>query len=374
MGTVKDVASTGLTAAKRALSSAPPNDAYLRWDAPDVEKPVGNEEKKMKEIGETMNRMQEHNFDHHRRAFTATHVKTQGIVKGTLTVPSDLPPHLKQGLFATPGTYPVAARYANEPVFLQADQEPGPRGMALRVFNGRGERISDIPGNKMLSTQDFFWNNAPMLELTDIDTCLDIMQLREKYFDDPAALFRHMKLRTDLVKQHAPFLLPNTNIMSHSMYSQSAFRFGDYYGHMMLEPLHNGSADKVSSSDPYNVLKDWIFDYFSGQAARYAFKIQLGTSPEHHPTEDASVVWDEATAPYQIIGTLEFPPQDSFDQNRRVFWETRMKLHPWRGLEAHRPLGSINRLRKGVYDASRTRREELNPSKAQDVQDIEEIP
>ena len=373
MDAVKELASSGLTATKRALSSAPPNNAYLRWDAPGVEKPVENENEKVKKIGETMNRMQEHNFDRHRRAFTATHVKTQGIVKGTLTV-GELPTHLRQGLFATPGTYPVAARYANEPVFLQADQEPGPRGLALRVFDVKGERLQGIHGNEKLSTQDFFWNNAPMIELTDVDTCLDIMQLREKYFHDPAALFRHMKLRADLVKQHAPFLLPNTNIASHSMYTQSAFRFGDYYGHMMLEPVHSAPADKVSSSDPHNVLKDWLFDYFSGNTAKYLFKIQLGTSPEHHPTEDASVVWDEATAPYSTIGTVEFPPQDSFKQERRVFWENRMALHPWRCLEAHRPLGSINRLRKGVYDASRARREALNASQSEEVQDINAIP
>ena len=143
---------------------------------------------------------------------------------------------------------------------------------------------------------------------------------------------------------------------------------------MMLEPMHEGPAHKVSSSDPHNVLKDWLFEYFSGKSARYAFKIQLGTSPEHHPTEDASVAWDETTAPYQTIGTLDFPPQESFSQERRVFWENRMKLHLWRGLEAHRPLGSINRLRKVVYDASREKREKLNVSKARDVQDIDEIP
>lgn len=200
------------------------------------------------------------------------------------------------------------------------------------------------------------------------------MQLREKHFDDPAALFRHMKLRADLVKQHAPFLLPNTNMISHSMYKQSAFRFGDYYGHMMLEPVHDAPADKVSSSDPHNVLKDWLFDYFSGNTARYLFKIQLGTSPEHHPTEDASVVWNEATAPYSTIGILEFPPQDNFKQERRVFWEKRMKLHPWRCLDAHRPLGSINRLRKRVYDASRAKSEDLNASHSEEVQDINAIP
>lgn len=46
------------------------------------------------------------------------HVKTQGLVKGTITVTSELSSHVSQGLFATPGPHDVAARYVNEPVFI----------------------------------------------------------------------------------------------------------------------------------------------------------------------------------------------------------------------------------------------------------------
>jgi hypothetical protein len=188
---------------KRAISSAPPNDAYLHWDAPGVESPKSDEEDKARKIGETMNKMQQHNFDQHRHVFRATHVKTQGIVKGKLTVLPDLPSHLQQGLFKIPGrSFDVAARYANEPVFLQADQEPGPRGLGLRVFGVEGERLEGADANA--KTQDFFFNNAPMIELTDIDTCLEIMQLREKYFDSPVKLAAATKLRTDAIKQSAP--------------------------------------------------------------------------------------------------------------------------------------------------------------------------
>lgn len=132
-------------------------------------------------------------------------------------------------------------------------------------------------------------------------------------------------------------MLPNTNIISHSMYTQSASRFGDYYGHMALFPLlpsMTSHAEAVSSSVSYPQLSDWLFDYFNGEPAKYEFKIQLGTSPEHHPTEDASVVWDEVTSPYQTIGTIEFPRQNSFSQERKRFWEDRMALDPWRCLSA----------------------------------------
>ena len=128
-----------------------------------------------------------------------------------------------------------------------------------------------------------------MVELTEADTCLDIVQLRQKSFRDPAALFRHMKPCRDLVRQYASLLFPNINIISY-FFKQSAFRFGDFYEHMMLEPMRDSIADKVASPDPHNEIKDWLFDHSFGKPAKYAFKVQLVTSPEHHPTEDASIV------------------------------------------------------------------------------------
>ncbi|MCJ1270170.1 hypothetical protein MMC22_010066 [Lobaria immixta] len=336
MESFRESVASSYNTVKRALSTAPPNDAYLHWDAPRVEKAKPDEEIKALEIAETMNKMQIHNFDQHRHAFRATHVKTQGIVKGTLT--------------------------------------PGPRGLALVVFGVSGERLEGVSSD--VSTQGFFFNNAPMLELNDIDTTLEIMRLRERYFDDPAGLSRQLLLRTDLVKQNAPAMLPNTNIISHTMFSQSAFRFGDYYGHMALLPAHKSmdKPDKVKSDHPPSVLSDWLLDHFQGSSAIYEFRIQLGTSPDHHPTEDASVVWDEVTAPYQTIGTLEFPPQDAFSPERRVFWEDHLRLSPWQGLAAHRPLGSVNRLRKTVYEQSQKKRDMLNAKKSTYAKNIEDMP
>ena len=105
----------------------------------------------------------------------------------------------------------------------------------------------------------FSWNNAPMIELTDINTCLEIMALREKYFDNPTGLFRALKTRTDALKQHAPGMLPNTNMISHSTYTQSAFCFGDYYGHMALFPVLDtmkNKSEKLQSNSPYTQLSD----------------------------------------------------------------------------------------------------------------------
>jgi uncharacterized protein (DUF885 family) len=86
------------------------------------------------------------------------------------------------------------------------------------------------------------------------------------------------------------------------------------------------------------------------------------------------VVWDEATSPYQTIATVEFPPQDALTAERRTFWEDRMKLNPWDALAEHQPLGSINRLRKTVYEMSAKNRQATNATAIKRVNSIDEIP
>ena len=219
-----------------------------------------------------MNQMQEHNFNQHRHCFRATHVKSQGSVKGTLTVLPDPPPHLRQGMFKEPGkNYDVCARYANEPVFLQDDHAPGPRGLSMKVFDVEGKHLEDATPDS--TTQDFFFfNNAPRIELTGIDTCLDIMQLREKYFDSPSKLSAATALRTDALKQTAPGMLPNTNIVNHSFFTQSAFRFGEWYGYMGLFPADEGMKsyeEKIKSSDSREALRNWLAEYIKSSGAKY---------------------------------------------------------------------------------------------------------
>ena len=75
------------------------------------------------------------------------------------------------------------------------------------------------------------------------------------------------------------------------------------------------------------------------------------------------------------MGTLVIPKgQDPFDAARRTFWEDRMKLNPWYGLEMHRPLGSVNRLRKELYELSSSMRGKLNATEILEVWSVDEIP
>ena len=74
-------------------------------------------------------------------AVRVSHAKSTGAVVGTLVIAAGLPPELAQGLFARPGTYDVAVRFAQGPGEHLPDSVSTHRGMAIKVFGVEGARI-----------------------------------------------------------------------------------------------------------------------------------------------------------------------------------------------------------------------------------------
>ncbi|KAL0490798.1 hypothetical protein AKO1_009612 [Acrasis kona] len=350
----------------------PPN--YIRYDQEGVEQHDEQEDAKIRETVEIMNRLLEKNFNIHGHAFRGTHIKSQAIVKGTITILDDLPTPFRQGLFATSGTHPLIMRYANEPSDLIDDRITAPRGVGMKIFN--------VPGKKLISedsqTQDFSFNNAPVIELTDINVNLEIQKLREKYSDQPEKLKAAVATRRDAARQLAPFQLPNIHLLAHTFYSQAAYRYGDFVCKFSIVPTLQKQKElqnkKVTNDHSPNVLREWASEYFSVNSAEYDFRIQLCTDLYLMPVEDASVEWPESVSPYVTVARINIPPQETFSDERRVFWEEKIKIDPWAGLEEHCPLGSINRLRRQVYETSRQFRQKRNLQVISNLKDINDVP
>jgi hypothetical protein len=145
----------------------------------------------------------------------------------------------------------------------------------------------------------------------------------------------------------------------------AAFRYGPYVCHFSLTPIvpeqeKEANASQYSSSDSYMVLRDNIKDFYSKQAARYMLRAQFVSDLKQQPVEDASTSWDEFFSPWHDLAVLEFPPQETYSDKRRTWWDEKIALSPFNGLVAHTPLGSVNRLRKRVYEASRKYRAQKN--------------
>ena len=193
----------------------------------------------------------------------ATHVKNQGIVKGTFTVMPNLPEHLAQGICSLANAkhpHRVAIRFANEPSFLQDDRAPGPWGCGMKVFNVEGS-FMDCAGERT-KTQDFTFNNTPVLELRDVKTCVEVFTIGEAHFREPEKIAPEMKKRKDAQLQMAPTQLPNQHFLSFNMYSQSAYRWVPIVVKYALFPGTNMQEDLASQtiqddSDP-EVHSQWL--------------------------------------------------------------------------------------------------------------------
>ena len=72
--------------------------------------------------------------------------------------------------------------------------------------------------------------------------------------------------------------------------------------------------------------------------------------------ENACAEWDESKHPFVSVATITIPPQDFDSAQQRTMCES-LRYSPWHGIAEHRPLGGINRLRRGVYEASANFRE-----------------
>lgn len=89
---------------------------YIRWDAPGVEEVPANETEDIDAVKELFHGIQCYYSKQNGHCFGGTHARTQGIVKGKLTVPNDLPHHLKQTeLFQHGGEFDFICRYSSEP-------------------------------------------------------------------------------------------------------------------------------------------------------------------------------------------------------------------------------------------------------------------
>lgn len=136
-------------------------------------------------------------------------------------------------------------------------------------------------------------------------------------------------------------------------YQTAAFSHGPYVAHYALFPAEDQVAlgqTSISSDASPEAHKELLQAYFQARSASYILKAQFSSSLTQHPVENAALVWPESTAPWFELATVTFPKQDSFSEARLEWWEDHIALTPFNGLEAHRPLGSINRLRKRVYE------------------------
>lgn len=298
--------------------------------------------------------------DQHRestRYLRDAHAKAHGCVRAEVQVLPDLAAELRQGVFSEPGkTWQASVRLSNGNAYPQFDSIRDARGMAIKLL--------DVPGKQLLADQaarheqDFVMFSHPNFFVSDV---AEYRQNVAAQADGKSAMafFPGWDPRTWQVRHlfiALATLSPAPDSPTQTTYfSVSPYKFGANNAKFRVMP-DPGSCPAYTlpkqNQDLPNFLRSALNQQLSTDRvpACFVLQIQRQDANKYMPIEDTSIEWRESDAPFETVAKINLPAQD-FDTPALNLQCDNQSFNPWFGLEAHRPIGGINRLRKAVYEA-----------------------
>jgi hypothetical protein len=332
---------------------------------PAMEQFEENEQEVRRDLIETMRGISEKTFADSGHAVRSVHAKSHGIVYAELEILDGLPPALAQGLFAKPGRYAAVMRFSTNPGDILDDGVSAPRGLALKIIGVEGERLTGSEGDQ---TQDFVMANAPAFTAPNAASFLRTLKLLAKTTDRAegakkalSGVLRATEAVIEAFGGKSPTVAalggqPMTHVLGETFYSQTPFLYGANVAKFSVAPSSPGlkalEGKSVKLDGRADAHREEINAFFAGSDAEWELRVQLLTDPETMPIEDASAIWPEDENPFMTVGRIVAPRQDGWSEGKAAAVDDGLSFSPWHGLAAHRPLGSINRVRKENYESS----------------------
>ncbi|MGP7797119.1 catalase family protein [Sphingomonas sp. CLY1604] len=358
---------------------------YLRY-SPGIETPEPDEQESIDGIIQGMTQESQTVEKRDLHAVRASHAKSTACVVGKLIVAPGLPPELAQGLFAEPGTFDVAVRFAQGPGERLGDRVSTHRGMSIKVFGAEGAKL---PGHDA-PTQDFvlasgttfpagtaagFLSQAKKIGLT--------VPMPEGVKSAAASVARNInKVLNAVGAGPSPTLdfygHPFSHPLVEAYFSQCPIRFGDHVakiGVFPVAPEQKALADwRLDPHQDEDGFRHAAVDYFESKDAVFELRAQLWTDAETQPIEDTSVDWPTNESAYRTVATIRLPRQSAYGPDRVRYFDEVMTFRPAHSLEVHRPLGGVMRARIQVYQALSDFRHRENGIAAANTHNIQDIP
>ncbi len=272
-----------------------------------------------------------------------THSKMYGLVKAEFIISPKLPEELAFGLFQTPQTFQAWIRFSNQDTGNKPDLERDIRGMAIKLMGVPGIKLcAPIDGN----THDFVLINPPMFIAKDVFEFAGMLAALQGNLWQKIVFFTlHFKVLCNLLMSAVQIANP----LHTRYYSTTPYRLGERVVKYSAIPRYR-TADIVPLEAPDNYLRDAMTRSLSRNEAYFDFCVQLQTNENEMPLENAQVEWSEELSSFHKVATIRILQQD-FDDTAHDQLGENLSFNPWRALEVHQPLGSINRARRKVYEA-----------------------
>ena len=266
--------------------------------------------------------------------------RATACVDAEFTVLDGLPAEHRIGLFAQPHTYRAVIRFAN--ASSASDRDRDVRGAALRVFDVAGANLT--PGS---TVQDFVLNSHPVMMVPGSREFLELLQANEAGGVRRALYFlTHPKvLRIATASRTNP-----TSHLDISYWSTTPYLFGPGRAVKYIIQPTIGARTSPPSSRTDDYLLQAIRTRLAAGDSTFDFLVQFQTDADRMPIEDASAEWRREESPYVPVARVRIPKQSVDDAARAAECEA-AAFNPWNALDAHRPLGNMNRARREIYQA-----------------------
>jgi len=274
--------------------------------------------------------------------------KTHGIVRAEVIIRDGLPPHLRQGVFATPRSFPAFVRFSGPGPNLPPDiEDVGFGSMTMKLMG--------VPGRKLMDdeqfTQDFLTVCTPTFVTPNTRENAKLQWWSFRAL--PVFYFLN------------PFDTHLLDFLMQSLWNETLYNpLGTRYWSCTPYLLGEGQAMMYSFAPrsevitripgvpfgrvPPNYLRDNMAATLAQQDVAFDLLVQVQTDPHRMPIENAAVRWPEKLSPFIPVATVHIPKQ-RIDTPAHTALAKVLSLNPWHCLPEHRPLGNQNRARLTMY-------------------------
>ncbi len=299
------------------------------------------------------------------------HPKQHGLLQGEFIIEPNLPANLRVGVFSEAKSYPCWIRFSNSGGTggIHPDKNPDVRGMGIKLVGVDGEKI--LEANKDAVTHDFLVASFPVfivknaMDFAVVASGLgkpDYLKLLN-FFLNPFNL--HLRELILLIRSQ----IKCANLLGQQFWSMTPYLLGEGQA-VKYTAIPRNNVDNTMPENPTdNFLRDRLRQHLATEDATYDFCVQLQKNPYTQPIEDTRIEWKESDSPFIKIATVKIPSQ-TFESKEQEDYGEDLSFSPWHALPEHRPLGSINRSRRVVYQAISKYRHQINGEKRMEPTDM----
>ncbi len=285
-----------------------------------------------------------HNGATRMRAF---HAKAHGCIHGTFTPDKNRPKKTRFGTFESTTAFPVWARFSNSSGAVHSDGDADVLGIALKFIGVTGVHL--WPGAAEKSNQDFIFFSSPSIPTKDARQYVESLKVLDGKESPLHFAFKDLVLPIVAAKGslHGGLIVDPAEAQ---YWSASPYKLAKNAVKYSVRPC-DGQKLQINIKTDKDALRARLVEHMNQKSgACYDFYVQFFTSETETPIEDFRKVWQPAKSPFVRVGRLTFPKQvfDTEKQNR--FCEN-LSFSPWRSLATQRPLGSLNRMRRALYES-----------------------